>query len=660
MLRYGLMILFLSSWSLYAQNIHWADEVVGYSSQRTELLFSAEQACGQPNKYPDFSFTPCAWMPDKSSSKDSVFIHLGFLESKKVGQILLVQSFNPEFPSTIYLRNSSGLERQVFLSQEQIKENLIRIPVQPVADDIISIRIVWSDKSLKQPFQLDAVGVVENNSPVTIPFYSDTLGLSNRPEPLTNLNSPYDEVLPVVSPDGRILYFDRKKHPMNTGADLNDDIWYARRMQDSTWSTPLNIGKPLNDDGHNFINAVSADGNMVLLGNTYSKSESPTHWMSASEKNENGWQSPVPVTIIGFSNKDQYNEFSMSADGQFIVLSIESDGTNGMRDIYISKKISDRYYSKPRNLGKTVNTAAVEMSPFLAADGQTLYYASNGLPGYGGYDIYVTRRLDETWENWSTPLNLGAGINTADWEAYFTTDAKGEMAYFCSSLGVDNLDLYRVKLSPAAQPEDLIQFTGKVLDRSGGTYISAKISYVLLSDSLTDEGNSLTYTGESFNAYLKPSSTYLVTIQADGYFQQVNEVITPANTKFPLSTDFYLIPKRVGASVVLENIYFRVNTSILVDSSFAELEKIALFLLEHPGVQMEVRGHTNGLCDDTYCLSLSTRRARSVVDFLIDHGVEEDRLSFKGMGKTEPVSDNNTAEGRSKNQRVEFVLTQVE
>jgi OOP family OmpA-OmpF porin len=653
-------IFCLVALSVSAQEIHWAEEVVGYSSQRSNLLFSAEQACGMPNKYPDFSFTPCAWMPDKTNVKDSIFIHLGFKQAQTVGQVILVQSFDPEVPSTLYLRNSRGLEQMVMISPTLLKENLMRVPVEPVANDIVSVRIVWSDKSSKEPFQLDAVGVTNSYSTVSIPFYTDTLGLSNRPEPLSNLNSPYDEVLPVVSPDGRILYFDRKKHPMNTGNELNDDIWYARRMQDSTWSTPLNMGKPLNDDGHNFINAVSADGNMVLLGNTYSKSESPTHWMSSSERSETGWQTPVPVTIIGFSNKDQYNEFSMSADGQYIVLSIESDETNGMRDIYISKRISDRYYSKPKNLGKVVNTAAVEMSPFLAADGQTLYYASNGLPGYGGYDIYVTRRLDETWENWSPPLNLGAGINTADWEAYFTTDAKGEMAYFCSSLGVDNLDLYRVKLSPAAKPEDLVQFTGKVLDRSGGTYIAAKISYVLLSDSLSDEGHSITYTGESFNAYLKPASTYLVTIQADGYFQQVNEIVTPSNADWPLSTDFFLIPKRVGASVVMENIYFRVNTSILVDSSFAELEKIALFLNEHPWVHMEVRGHTNGLCDDAYCLSLSTRRARSVVDFLIDHGVDEGRLSFKGIGKTEPVSDNNTPEGRSKNQRVEFVLTQVE
>lgn len=657
MRRAILIFVCLYSLTSHGQVVHWADEVVGFSSQKSDLLFSASQALGKPNKFPDFSFTPCAWMPDLLDRADSTFIHLGFKEPQTVGSVVLVQSFHPEIPVSVYLKQPDGKEIYIPVPANLRSDNIMQIPVLPARPGISTIRIVWNGSMQGDPFQLDALGVMTEPGRVPIPFYTDTLGQINKPEALENLNSPYDEVLPVVSPDGRMLYFDRKKHPLNTGPDLHDDIWYARLMADSSWSAPLNIGPPLNDEGHNFINAVSADGNTLLLGNTYNRTETQSHWMSFSYKTSNGWSTPVPINIIGFQNRDQYNEFSMSADGQYIVLSIESNTTNGMRDIYVSRRISDRYYSAPKNLGPVVNSAATEMSPFLAADGQTLYFASNGWPGYGGYDIYMTRRLDETWEHWTEPLNLGSGINTANWEAYFTTDAMGNMAYFCSSKGGDNLNLYRVPLSPVAQPADLVQFTGKVLNRSSGNMIDATISYVLLSDSVSEEGSTTSLGGNAFNAYLRPDSKYLITINADGYFSEVTEWNSAQADGEQL---FYLIPRKVGTAVTLENIYFKVNTSVLVDSSFTELEKTARFLLDHPDVHIEVRGHTNGLCDDSYCLSLSQRRARSVVDFFIDSGIDEDRLSFAGMGKTEPIADNDTPEGRQRNQRVEFIITKVE
>ena len=124
--------------------------------------------------------------------------------------------------------------------------------------------------------------------------------------------------------------------------------------------------------------------------------------------------------------------------------------------------------------------------------------------------------------------------------------------------------------------------------------------------------------------------------------------------------NFSLIPKKAGVIIEMENILFKVNSSVLEDTSFAEIDKVLKFLTANPGVAIEIRGHTNGLCDDDYCKTLSTRRAKAVVDYLVKNGVDKDRLSYIGLGKTMPIADNNTVAGRQKNQRVEFMITKTD
>lgn len=634
--------------SLCAQQIVWADEVLGFSSQRTEKLFSSREATGPPSRYPAAGFTTCAWMPSKNS--DTVYIHLSFPEAVKAEELLLFQPFDPHLPDRIECLDGNG-QLSGFAPIETEAANLYRINMDGVV--VKEIRLMWYDPP--GSMQLDAVGISGlRGSEITFP--ADTTYAHLLPEPVTILNSPYDEVMPLVDPKGTTIYFDRKGHPQNNGDERKDDIWYAVLQNDGKWSTPLPIGPPLNNEGHNYVNALDTSGNTLIVGNAYA-ADGP---LCSITRTANGWTSPKGITIEGFSNDDRFNEFTISADGTVMVFAVERDDGFGLRDLYMVKRISENRYGQPVNLGDMVNTAGTEMSPFLARDKQTLYFAGDGHPGYGGMDLFMTRRLDGSWTNWSVPLNLGPAINTSGWEAYFTTGPRAEYAWYCSSGNGDNLDIYSSPLSELSRPDSTVPVVFRVVDRENGEAIEATLKFMKIvseKDSLWQPEFVSVSDGTS---RWQPDSRYMLVVDAEGYFNHVADIHMRDYDPDGTTIWVELIPKRQGASITLNDLYFRANSAILSDSSHSVLNELTDFLLAHPGVEMEVRGHTNGLCEEAFCLSLSERRAKAVVDYLEAGGVRPGRLLFSGKGKSEPVADNATPEGRQLNQRVEFVLLKVE
>lgn len=621
---------------------------MGFSSERTEKLFSSRQATGAPSRYPATGFTTCAWMP--SNVSDTVFIHLSFPETIIAEELLILQPFDPHIPDRIELLDAKG-RLSGFAPIKTEPASLLRMDLDAIG--VKEVRLIWYN--LSGSMQLDAVGVSAKKG-AKIPFPADTTYAQLQPEPVDILNSPYDEVMPLVDPKGQTIYFDRKGHPQNTGEDRKDDIWYAVLQNDGNWSVPLPIGPPLNNEGHNYVNAIDTSGNTLIVGNAYD-AEGP---LCKITRTAGGWTSPTGITIEGFSNEDRFNEFSVSADGSVMVFAVERDEGFGLRDLYMVKRISENRYGKPVNLGDMLNTAGTEMSPFLARDKQTLYFAGDGHPGYGGMDLFMTRRLDNSWTNWSVPLNLGPAINTSEWEAYFTTGPQAEYAWYCSSVNGDNLDIFSSPLSILSRPDRTVPVLFQVTDRENGKPIDATLKFMKIEsgkDSLWQPEFAPVNGG---TCRWQSDSRYMLIAEAEGYFNHVADVrmgdYDPDGTTVLLA----LIPKRQGASIILNDLYFRANSAILSDSSHFVLTELASFLLAHPGVEMEVRGHTNGLCEEAFCQSLSERRAKAVVDYLEANGVSPGRLFYSGKGKSEPIADNATPEGRQLNQRVEFVILKVE
>lgn len=471
------------------------------------------------------------------------------------------------------------------------------------------------------------------------------------------VNTPYIEKWPVVSPDGKTLYFARNVNANNIDEPPADDIFYSEATSDSTWSKALPMPKPLNNDSYNTVMSVTPDNNLLFLIHQYNRDGSfKAPGFSTSSRTANGWSMPRDVPMKNYYNDARTNEFYLSSDQKIMILGVERKDTHGGNDLYVSKLQSDGSYSEPQNMGAVLNSLGDEVAPFLAADEHALYFSSNGHPGYGGYDIFISRRLDDTWLNWSKPQNMGPQINTVAWELYFTIPASGAFAYMAIAEN-DNLDLYRVNLPRVFRPEPVVIVSGKVIDTKTKKPLEASIRY---SDLLSTEspGRATSNPGDGrFKIALPAKRNYAFLAQKEGYYA-TSENLDLSNLKEyeEITKDLYLTPIEAGQVIRLNNIFFDFNKSELKKESFPELTRLIELMKTNSKLVIEVGGHTDNVGDDAYNLKLSQSRADAVVRYLTSNGISAVRVTAKGYGESKPVSVNTTDEGRSTNRRVEFTI----
>jgi len=272
------------------------------------------------------------------------------------------------------------------------------------------------------------------------------LNMEARAVPLhASVNSPYAELKPTLAPDGTRLYFSRLFHPDNTfGTADSEDIWYSNFDKTSdTWSDPLRMSGLLNNNGPNFIDNVSMTGDTLILGNQYGKKGRMYAGLSYSVNVEGQWSAPVSINIQNDYNMSEHDNAFVSLKSGVIIKAIQRGDTFGQRDLYVSFWNGVKA-TEPINMGGVINTDLEESAPFLASDNKTLYFASKGHAGYGGYDIFVTRRLDDSWTNWTTPENLGPAVNGKLDDEFFSLSHCGKYATFSKQVSVHNVDLFKI------------------------------------------------------------------------------------------------------------------------------------------------------------------------------------------------------------------------
>lgn len=650
--------------SLHGQSVMWADKVVGFSSQYGDKQYSANQVLGKPNVLPAFKDSPCAWSPLLEESRTDEWIHVSYNTPIRAKQVAVAESYNPGAVSRIFVYDTRGKEYLVYKNDmpQPLRENgrMLCVPIKDVLFEIKSVKVVLNTLGLPGWNHIDAIGLSEGEEPMKADInIVKTLKFESKPENLgTGVNSRYDEIMPIISPDGRTLFFDRKDHPENVGGLVNDDIWMAKISPNGRWENATNMGAPLNNNGHNFLAAISPDGNLALLGNVYERDGSMSSGLSYAQRGSTGWEFPQKIIIKNYYNKNKYSEFHMGADGKTIILTIERNDSRGGKDLYVSFKGTDGSWSAPMNLGDAVNTAATEMSPFLAADGKTLYFSSGGFSGYGSKDMYMTRRLDDSWTRWSEPQNLGPTINSASWDAYYSVPASGEYAYFSSeNNSIGKTDIFRIKLPEEMRPEPVVLVRGRVLDEKTKEPIEAEIVIETLGNGKeVGVAKSSPLTGE-FTIVLPAGERYGFLAENEKYMSEHQNLDLTKITEYQeVERDLLLVPIETGKTVVLNNIFFSPSKSELTKDSEPELTRVVKFMTDHPTVKIEIRGHTNNSCTDDWCIKLSTQRAKSVYDWLATHGVPAIRMKYKGYGSSLPRFSNDTAEGKRLNRRVEFQI----
>ncbi|MBX2958299.1 MAG: PD40 domain-containing protein [Cyclobacteriaceae bacterium] len=262
-----------------------------------------------------------------------------------------------------------------------------------------------------------------------------------------SINSAYHEIKPTLAPCGNRLYFSRVNHPLNTGGMTDqEDIWYAAYdTLTQEWSEPIRMPGQLNTAGPNFVNNVSTSGDTIILGNRYLKNGKMKAGLSYSVNKRGQWSQPITISIQDDYNMSKHDNRYVSLKSGVIISSVQRADTYGERDLYVSFW-NGTSGTIPVNMGGVINTEYEESSPFLADDLKTLYFASKGHNGYGGYDIFVTRRLDDSWTNWSEPENLGPAVNSTLDDEFFSISSCGGVATFSRQVNVHNVDLYKISM----------------------------------------------------------------------------------------------------------------------------------------------------------------------------------------------------------------------
>lgn len=674
-MKYCFLILsFLITFSSIAQSdkIQWANAVVfDYNGDPSH---PAQQALGIPDALPSGNLNAKAFRLSAEAAFGTIIV--SYERPQKVSNIVIVENNEPGRIVEIALHDVEGQKHSIFRAEAQRLPSNHRVMVVSVPQTSYKVaQVEININTILQSgwAQIDAIGIVEQNESLDVERELYGLGQANIQQELAfvtpkehlgpNINTLYIEAKPVISSDGKTLYFTRQNSPQNTGGKKDDgDIYYSKWVNDQ-WSPALNIGKPINDGSANGVTAVSPDGNTLLLINQYNAKGAAQNGASISKKTKTGWSYPEKLNIEGHTNKNPYADYFLANNGNVLLMAIETNQSYGDQDLYVSFRQKNNEWTIPMNLGDIINTAKAEFSPFLAADDKTLYFASEGHPGYGGSDIFYTKRLDESWQKWTTPKNLGKSINTSSWDAYYTIDAAGRYAYFVSNsssesdLKNNSKDIYRIALTAEFKPDPVVLISGKVFNEKTKEPISADVIFETLPSGEEKGRATSSPTDGSYKIVLPRGSNYGFMASATG-FVAINENmdLTAIDSYEEIERDLYLVPIEVGAVIKLNNIFFERSKANLLEASFPELRRLLTFMQENPNVNIELGGHTDNQGLAHLNLQLSHERVEKVRDYLVDNGVEKKRLTLKAYGGTKPVASNATEETRALNRRVEATI----
>lgn len=499
---------------------------------------------------------------------------------------------------------------------------------------------------------------------------------------LTGINSSLDEQHPVLSPDGKTLYFTIANHPLNVGGKKDKgDIWQSVWLGEG-WSSPIHSGQGLNNREYNAVAGFSANGNeMYLLGHYSTSGEVKTQGISVSRNTGSGWSSPENISIPYFLNKMSTISGHINSSGNVFVFAGESYATLGVEDIYVSVKNEEGKWSEPKNLGRNINTSFQEWSPWLSEDTHFLYFASNGRQGYGSFDIYYAERLDDTWAKWSAPVNMGAGVNSEGREQYYVPFPKQGFALFTSTLNSDGygdirsyqppkevLDSLMKKASelppdtvvklveikrekPIEVDEKMVRIYGKVVHAGSGGPIQAHVNF-------HSDSNFQVVAGPDGNFSIRVPSVdeYSVKVEATGFLGSFEKLDIRTFEMKELEMNFKLEPVAVGATVNLKSVLFQQSTANLLDESYDELNMVVDFLKNNPTVEIELAGHTDNRGLQVHNMRLSRERVEKVKEYLVNKGIESKRIVGRGYGGIKPIADNDAEVTRRLNRRVEFTI----
>ncbi len=479
------------------------------------------------------------------------------------------------------------------------------------------------------------------------------------PKPLPDaLNSATHQFFPVLTADQQTIIYTIFEE------DASEDF-YEAKLENGEWTAPKPI-IDINTDKNEGTCSITADGRMMIF--TACEGAEGRKILGSCDlfvayKTGDKWSEPqnlgAPV-----NSRNWESQPALSADGSTLYFVSDRAGGRGKRDIWMSKRDSQDRWTRPVNLGPTINTEQEEYSPFIHANGKNLFFSSNGHQGYGKLDLF---RSDLNAQGkWGRPQNLGYPINNANNQVGLFITSDGKRGYYSDGIVegnrrvADKLFTFGIEEeaeSPlkVSQKSDVIK--GVVYDAKTKKPLGAKINLIDRSTEETVYSVSSDSQNGKYSIVLTQGANYALYVDQPGYlFKSLTFDFKEKNSSQTLEQDIYLDPIEKGSSVELKNIFFASDSYELGNESIVELKKLYKFMLDNPEVRLEIGAHTDDQGAAEYNRKLSENRAKVVVNYLREKGVDENRLIWKGYGETQPIGDNTTEEGRALNRRIAFVV----
>ena len=511
-----------------------------------------------------------------------------------------------------------------------------------------------------------------------------------------NINSYSDDYSEVVSDDGNTMYFGSRRELSNRSTLYEDSKFdeniLVSVMLEKDWGLAIPAGRKLNSRLCEAPLYLNESGDELYVYAGYEKAGD----IKVSVKKNREWKAPVPVKFRINSDRSETSFTFTPAGDQIWFVSDRRKGSLGGKDIYYSRLLDRGRWSKPENAGAAVNSVYDEESVRFSTTGDTLWFGSRGHNTVGGFDIFYSVKNKQTGD-WNKAVNLGNPVNTP-WDElfYYPMHTDDSSFFFVSnrSGGVGGLDVYSGKILPPepvmvpvlppkpdtviihdtvivvkevapqppvvipVQPEEVILYlAGTVKDSETSLPVLAKIDLIDLSTDMVVSTTASSDVDGSYRLKLPARKSFMVDFRGAGYLSDMKRITIPETFKDEVyKLDITLIKVKVGKKVVLNNILFETGKAVLTSASYAELDRLLNILQDEPLMRIEISGHT----DITGSLALNSRlseeRARAVVEYLSQKGIDRSRLEYKGFGPSQPIADNATAAGRAKNRRVEFKI----
>lgn len=487
-----------------------------------------------------------------------------------------------------------------------------------------------------------AIDLEKNNTQKNYVFAPQNLG--------NTVNSVESEYFPTLSIDGKKLVFTRRIN------NTNEDFYYSE-LKDGKWEPAKEIEGGINTDHNEAAQNISADGEWMVFTATGRLEGYGNYDLYQSFKTDSvNWS--APKNLGGRLNSDQWDaQPCLSPDKRNLYFASRRLGGYGGIDIYVCYLQPNGRWSAPENLGPGINTAGDDQCPFIHADNQTLYFVSNGWPGYGGDDLFYARK--EPGDKWSKPVNLGYPINTTSDEGTLFIAADGKTAYYASDRSDTKgaYDIYSFELREDIRPYKTLWVKGQVFDKKTTLGLASSVELIDMASKEVITKVQTDALGHYFIT-LPVGKDYVFNVNTKGYlFYSDNFLMTGRTADSIYEKNISLSPIEKNASVVLKNIFFEVNKFDINPSSQAELDKLVQLLTENPTIKIEISGHTDNAGKPSDNLALSNNRAKAVVSYLVSKNIAAARLIAKGYGETKPIADNKTESGRAQNRRTEMKVT---